>query len=245
METDPETSPSSPIKQSEAVMAYYVDLIENSLPPHGRLPPERQVAEEFDVARLTVRRLLDRLEQEGRVYRIQGSGTFVSPPMISKTLEFASFSEDMRARGLRPGATGVTLTREAAGPTVGSFLGLSPAAEVLHVFRVRTANMEPICLEDAYLSATSFGDLTEAELVGSLYATLQDRYGLTIVYADQRVHATVLSEDAAKLLTAAPHSAALAVERTVYDMRRRPVEYTRSLYRGDRYSYAMSLKRSV
>ncbi len=81
------------------------DLLEGRLGPGDRLPSERDLATEFDVSRLTVRRALDRLEHDGLVYRVQGAGTFVAAPRIAKSVELTSFSEDMRARGLEPGSS--------------------------------------------------------------------------------------------------------------------------------------------
>ncbi len=88
--------------KSERLRQHLVEVIGRGLEPHSRLPTERDLATEFDVSRLTVRRALDRLEHDGLVYRVQGAGTFVAAPRIAKSVELTSFSEDMRARGLEP-----------------------------------------------------------------------------------------------------------------------------------------------
>ena len=67
------------IVKNEAVKEFLVRQIESALGPHDRLPTERELAERFGISRMTVRRALDRLELEGRVYRVQGAGTFVAP----------------------------------------------------------------------------------------------------------------------------------------------------------------------
>src|ERR1700748_644412 len=91
------------VTKSELLRRHLLELIDESLSPHDKLPTERDLADEFSLSRLTVRQVLARLAAEGWVYREQGSGTFVSEPRIAKSLELTSFSEDMRARGLRPG----------------------------------------------------------------------------------------------------------------------------------------------
>src|SRR3954468_17593027 len=84
--------------------SYLLGLIDDQLKPHDQLPTERELAESFGVTRLTVRRALDQLGYEGRVYRTQGAGTFVSEPRIAKSVELTSFTQDMRARVLVPGS---------------------------------------------------------------------------------------------------------------------------------------------
>ncbi|SPJ26350.1 FadR/GntR family transcriptional regulator [Palleronia abyssalis] len=51
------------------------------LPPDGRLPPERDLANRFGVSRAKLRRALDDMEEDGTVYRRQGRGTFAAPPV--------------------------------------------------------------------------------------------------------------------------------------------------------------------
>ncbi|MCK2218708.1 GntR family transcriptional regulator [Actinomadura sp. ATCC 31491] len=232
------------MSKSDGLRRHLTGLLVSELAPHERLPPERVLAEEFAVSRLTVRRVIDELEREGRVYRVQGSGTFVSEPRIRKSVELTSFSEDMRSRGLRPGSLEVSCERVPAGAGVGYALGLSPSAEVLHIRRVRTADDEPMCLEHSYLPAELLpGGLEPEELHGSLYEVLAARHGLTLHRAEQTIKATVLDPDDARALGAPPFSPAFLVQRTGYDVRGRAVERADSLYRGDRYSYRLTIYR--
>ncbi|MEV0269153.1 GntR family transcriptional regulator [Hamadaea sp. NPDC050747] len=218
-------------------------LIEYELAPHDRLPTERDLAEEFAVSRMTVRQALERLEQERRVYRVQGAGTFVAPPAITKSIELTSFSDDMRSRGLRPGSRLRVAEDIPAGAEIGFALGISPSAPVVHIERVRTADGEPMCLEHTYLAGATVPGLLDEPLDGSLYDVLRERYRITLVRAEQTIRATVLDQGAADLLAVPAFSPALLVERTAFDQRDRPVERAVSTYRGDRYSYQIALVR--
>ena len=85
------------------------------LPPGSALPSERELAERYGVARMTVRGELDRLTADGLTYRIQGRGTFVSEPRVSQAMALTSFTEDMRARGLEPSSRLLARSRTTAG----------------------------------------------------------------------------------------------------------------------------------
>lgn len=220
-------------------------LIDHQLAPHDRLPTERDLAEEFGVSRMTVRQALERLEQERRVYRVQGAGTFVAPPAITKSIELTSFSDDMRSRGLRPGSHLRVAEQIPAGADIGFALNLTPAAPVIHIERVRTADGEPMCLEHTYLADAAVPGLLDEPLDGSLYDVLRERYRITMVRAEQTIRATVLDQITADLLAVPAFSPALLVERTAYDQRDRPLERAVSTYRGDRYSYQIALVRST
>ncbi|NRQ39955.1 GntR family transcriptional regulator [Nonomuraea sp. NN258] len=232
-----------PAARSFHLRRHLADLLVSDLAPHDRLPAERSLAEEFSVSRLTVRRVIDQLEREGRVYRVQGSGTFVSEPRIRKSVELTSFTEDMRSRGLRPGSLEVSCERVPAGAEIGAALRISPSAQVLRLRRVRTADDEPMCLEHSHLPGELVpGDLGP-ELHGSLYELLSSRYGLTVHRAEQTIKATVLDPDDARALDVPPFSPAFLVQRTAFDARGRAIERADSLYRADRYSYRLTIYR--
>src|SRR5207244_13285930 len=75
-------------------------VLVRQLPPGAALPTERELTDRFGVSRSTVRQALTRLEAEQRIFRRQGSGTYVAEPKIEQPLELVSHTEYMRARGL-------------------------------------------------------------------------------------------------------------------------------------------------
>lgn len=227
----------------EVLREYFVEHI-SRLSPHARLPTERELVRDFKASRMTVRRVLDRLEAEGFVYRVQGSGTYVAGPGIVKTIELTSFSEDMRGRGFQPGSRLLSAASGPAGAQAGYLLGISPVDEVVRIRRVRTADGTPMCLEEATIPSALVPGLLDRPLEGSLYDLLETRYELQMERAEQTVRATVLDPAAAELLDAPPLSPALHVERVSRDHGGNAVELATSLYRGDRYLYEMALRRS-
>src|SRR5215203_7390341 len=76
-----------------------------SLSPGQRAPSEREIAETLGISRMTARAAMSNLVADGYLYSVPGKGTFVSnPKMRQDLLELTSFTEDMRNRGLKPGA---------------------------------------------------------------------------------------------------------------------------------------------
>ncbi|HMM83687.1 MAG: GntR family transcriptional regulator [Cryobacterium sp.] len=236
-------SDSTQLKKHELVRQHLKAKINQGLAPHEKLPTERDLAEQLNVNRLTIRHALGELEREGVIYRVQGSGTFVSASQISKSFEFTSFSEDMRMRDMVPGSLSAELSVEAAGMKVGYALNLSPTTPVVHVRRVRTADEVPICVEDVCIPHALVPGLENGINGNSLYEDLAERFAITVERADQTIQATVLNESDAAELLVPPFSPAFHVQRTAFDSRGRAVEYAESLYRGDRYSYTVSITR--
>jgi GntR family transcriptional regulator len=236
------SKPAGGMAKHATVRAHLLDLIRASLEPHQRLPTERQLSEQFGVSRLTVRRAVEQLAAEGEVYRIQGSGTYVTEPAIRKRQLLTSFSDDMRSRGLAPGARLLRGAHVLAGAQESWRLGVSPGEPLLYLRRLRLANSVPMCIEEVWLPRRLAPDLLEAPLEESLYEALSTRYQITIDRAEQEVRATVLDTDQAELLEVPAMSPALLVERVTYDVRGGAVELARSVYRGDRYSLELTLR---
>lgn len=231
--------------KSARLRQHLLSLIDNGLRPHDKMPTERELAETFGVTRLTVRRALDQLGYEGRVYRTQGAGTFVSEPRITKSVELTSFSDDMRARGLVPGSLFAEIEERPAGADIGARLGISPRDPVAHIYRVRTADGEPMCVEHTYIPASLAPGLAARGVEGSLYQLMAEVYHLRAEKAEQSIHATVLEPDVARRLGVADFSPAFRVSRVAFDARNRRIEYAESTYRADRYSYDFVIYRTV
>ncbi|MGV8909853.1 MAG: GntR family transcriptional regulator [Propionicimonas sp.] len=211
--------------------------------PHDALPTERALMQSYGVSRMTVREALSRLADEGRIYRVQGSGSYVADPgKIRKSLALTSFSEDITARRMTPGARLLTLDRTEADVAVARDLALSPGDLVVRIVRLRTADGEPMCLERVWLPERLVPGLVDAGIGESLYETLAG-HGLDPQHADQTIRATVVTSEEAGLLDVPPHSPALHVSRITYDSLGRAVERGHSVYRADRYDFHLSVSR--
>jgi GntR family transcriptional regulator len=214
------------------------------LEPGDQLPSERLLNERYGVARATVVQAIEGLAARGLVYRVHGSGTFVAEPKFRQPLTLTSFTEDMRARGMTPGSV---VRRQAVVPAsevVARHLALVPGTPVVHLERVRTADGEPMALERTHLPAARLPGLEDADLAdASLYELLAREWGVEVASADQWASVVRLAEDEAALLHVPPEQPALLFQRVTRDPPGSPVEYVRSLYRGDRYEVHARLER--
>jgi GntR family transcriptional regulator len=205
------------------------------------LPPERDLAEELNVSRITVRKAIDGLVEEGLLIRKQGSGTFVTNRVEKNFAKLTSFSEDMRARGRKPRS--VWLDRAAGTVTPGESLTLrsSPGTPVYRFSRIRYADDAPMALEYATVLADCLPAVESVET--SLYEALE-RTGNRPVRALQRLRAVLLTAEQAQLLKAQEKDAGLLVERVGFLKDGRAVEFSQSFYRGDIYDFVAELSAS-
>src|SRR5579859_5070601 len=207
------------------------------------LPSERQLAQRYGVARMTARQAIEAMESRGLVYRLQGRGTFVGEARFVQPETLTSFSEDMRARGLKPGSTLLSQGLRRAPEKVAGLLQLPPGSTVVRIERLRTADGEPMGLENAYLPAHRFAGLEKADISGSLYALLAERWDVSVRLANQWVTAVRLTARQARLLGITVRQPALQFQRLTRDGDGHPIEYVLSLYRGDRYEVHTRLER--
>jgi GntR family transcriptional regulator len=218
--------------------------IVGALEPGALLPSERLLAERYGVARATVTQAIDDLVSRGLVYRVHGSGTFVAEPKFRQPLTLTSFTEDMRARGMNPGSVVRSQAVVPASEVVARHLALVPGTPVVHIERVRTADGEPMALERTHLPAQRLPGLEDADLTdASLYELMERKWGVRVAEADQWASVVRVTDEEAALLHVSAEQPALLFQRVTRDPAGTPVEYVRSLYRGDRYEVHTRLER--
>jgi len=233
--------PSSPEPKWSQLRGILLDLVADELEADRPIPSERELGDRFGLSRMTVRQAVDRLVAEGALYRVPGRGTFVARAKIVMPLRLTSFTQDMRARGLAPGAVDIGRGTVAASEVVAGSLGLAPGDPVHLVERLRTADGEPMAIERAHLPARVTPGLLDETLEDrSLYAVLQEKFGLLLDTGEQTIEAVTAAASDARLLGVSRGSPVLLLVRRSFagDL---PVEYVTSTYRGDRYQLRVSL----
>jgi GntR family transcriptional regulator len=196
----------------------------------------------YDVSRATVRKAIESLIADGLLHRIHGKGTFVATPRLESRLHLASFSQDMRRRGLTPSTRLLRIELDEPPADVAEALGLGIDRAAWRLDRVRLADGQPIALENGWYPRTLLPDLDRHDLSGSLYELFAGVYGHTIDSAEQTLWGETADASTARHLDA-PVNTPLLVFRRVSCAAGRPLEYVVSRYRGDRYQIHMSLGR--
>ena len=116
------------------------------LAPGSPVATERELAEQFETSRTTVRQAIAELVVDGRLERTQGRGTFVAQPKLMQVRQLTSFSRDLQAQGQRPGSVMLRIDEQPADDEVSAHLEVAPGTPIHRVERLRTAADEPIAL---------------------------------------------------------------------------------------------------
>lgn len=239
---DPRRSPitTGPVPKHAQVRTILLADIGSTWPAHSAIPSERELAVDLGVSRATVREALRQLIEDQQLYTVQGKGTFVAGERVQSQLHLASFTEDMRRRGMV--ATTLVRRSEMLVPPLEAraALGLDEGERAWSIERLRLANGIPMALELGWYSPRVAADLGTHDLTASLYAVLIDRYGVRIDGAEQTVWAEAVAGDVARALDVDAGSPVLVFRRTSR-ADGVAVEYVTSWYRGDRYQVHMAL----
>jgi len=213
-----------------------------AMSPGEPLPSERDLARDFGIARMTLRRAVDAMVQGGRLLRRHGSGTFVAAPLVDQRLTATSFSADMRARGMRPGSRIVGSREAPAGIVLSAVLRIPSSAPVLHVKRLRLADDLPMAIENLSVPCDLVPGLTAEDLRdASFYDVLAHRFGHPIVSGTQTVEPCIVDVDDAQLLGVQPGLLSFCFERSSRTADGRVAEFVHSVYRGDRYRIVVDI----
>ena len=213
--------------------------------PGDLIPSERELSEQYGISRMTARQAITDLVNEGLFYREQGKGTFVIQRKITQQLlQLTGFTEDIRARGQRPGTKVLSAEMFPADEVTAEKLHIAPGTLIFRLQRLRLADDEPLAIE---LSQTSFKGcerlLDEDLESNSLYRMLETKYGVQLMEADQELEAGLAGSEEAALLKISIGSPVLFTRRITYTERNQPIEYAKAVYCGNKYTFYTHLKR--
>ncbi|WGT33183.1 GntR family transcriptional regulator [Pseudomonas atacamensis] len=204
------------------------------------MPSERNLSDQLGISRVTARKALEVLLEQGLIRRLQGSGTFITPRLEQPLSRLSGFSEMLRLKGFVPSSK--WLEREITLPTHEELirLGLSPNDKVARMKRLRKADDTVMAIEMSTLPASI---MPRPQAVGdSLYEYL-DGIGKPIVRALQHIQAINASDEFAALVGIAPDTAMLLMTRVGYLEDNTPIEVTDTYCRNDYYDFVAELRR--
>ncbi|MFH1929148.1 MAG: GntR family transcriptional regulator [Chloroflexota bacterium] len=213
--------------------------------PGDRVWSERDLTNQFQVSRNTAREALDVLVKEGLIYRMRGHGSFVAPrKMRHGLLSLTSFSETMLSRGVTPSSRLMAMELLVPPPRIAEHLRLDQGQKAFRIERLRLGDGDPMALNISYVPQHLCPHLDRVDLeTGSLYRLLEGEYGLRLWRSEQVLKPTVATEYEAQLLDVSPGTPLLLAEGTTFLEGDVPIEYSKLVYRADRYEFTIRATR--
>lgn len=208
-------------------------------------PTEDQLAQSYKVSRITVRQALAFLEKDGLITRKRGKGSFVTEKQNRlEPMKLTGMFEDIIAMGVKTKTRVINFDLVHPSPKVIDRLKLNEDAKALRVERIRLIKGAPVSYTVSYIPSDlakkiSIKDLT----IQPILNVLEKKCKVKISKGFQTIDATVADSRIASFLDVMTGAPLLKIERTVFDINNRPVEYILILYRSDRYHYSVELIR--
>ncbi|NOZ73577.1 MAG: GntR family transcriptional regulator [Chloroflexi bacterium] len=208
------------------------------LPADSRISSERELAERYGISRMTARAAINILVQRGLIVRRNRSRAYVAQPKFRFDLSSpGGLHEQLRKANVRPGARIIIAEKlpfDAVDRQVVQSLGLAEEDEIYHIVRLRTANDEPIALEDSYFPAKLFPDLLDFNLTDSIYGILRKYFSVEPAGSVQELEISLLDAEWAEIMGVAVDLPTLEIRRCAVTADNTPFEYAHDIYRGDR-----------
>lgn len=241
------------VNRASPVPLYYqlVGIIRESvqagqLKPEEKLPPERDLADLLGISRMTARQAISLLVRDGTLSVRHGIGTFVTPPkLVSQALHLVGFTEEAMLRGNRVSSRVLEQLIVRPPLPVSRALKLEPHDQTVKIVRLRSSENAPLVLETSHVPLQHCPGLAEEDLeTQSLYALLENRYHLPLLWAAQSVEAAIANEFESDLLGIGIGAPVLLVEGVTYTANDQPIERFKAVYRADRVTLTLESGRS-
>lgn len=202
-----------------------------------RLPSERDLADDYEVSRMTLRQAITLLVEEGILERRVGSGTYVASHRVQEKMRgTTSFTEIVRSQGKTPSSQLISYQRKLANEAEIQQLQLKATDTVVRMERVRFADNVPLVFEVASIPEKLIQSFNQEDITEHFFQTLTDN-GYEIGKSQQTIYAKNASERVANYLKVPKNHAVLALTQVSYFTDGRPFEYVHSQYVGDRFEF--------
>ena len=231
--------------KQDAITPLYVQLMEELetsirngvYKPGDKIMTEAEMAKEYGVSLITVRKAVGSLMEKGLVMRKQGKGTFVTKPKYSRNMKkLQSFTEMCEQMGVKPGAQVLENRLILADKKVADRLGIEPGSNVVYISRLRLADGEPVQVEKSYFPL-KYAFLLEEDLNnGSMFECLKEKAGAKVASSEKMIELCRATAEEAALMDVKKGDYLLFVKSTAYDENGEPMYAGIQLINGDRFS---------
>lgn len=211
--------------------------IESSrLKPGDPIPSERELAKLHHVSLMTARHAVLELARDGIVERRRGAGTFVALPKVHFN-KLLAYTEQMTSLGLVAHSQVISRATVSGENEIAARLGIPSGSRLVRLERVRLAAGEPVALEICCWPANELQPLMEASLDhASLFATLENKCGIRLAYADEEIDVTTADSQMAELLNIPRGAPLLRIRQVIFSDTGKPTLYVTGFYRSGRHT---------
>ena len=205
--------------------------------PGDKIATEAEMAKEFGVSLITVRKAVSLLMEKGLVIKKQGKGTFVTKPKYARNMRnLQSFSEMCEQMGVKPGGKMLENRLVPADGKIAASLGVEQGSRVVYIERLRYADQEPVVIEKNYFSLKYASLLEEVFDDTSLFHFLREKNGIRVSSSEKMIELCRATQEEAKLLGVKKGDYLLFVRSTAYDGQGEPLYAGVQIITGDRFS---------
>lgn len=213
---------------------------EGEYKPGDKISSERLLSEEYKVSRMTVRQAVNELVNEGKLYREQGRGTFVSSPRFyQKNLK--SFTKTLIENGHVPKTEVLEFSTVYKLDYICDTLDIAKDTKFYKIKRLRFADNIPVALETIYMPQVYCPNLNKYDVSNSVYAILEEQYGYTIDTISCDIDACISDRFHMNLFKVQKKVPLLKVSGINYAKNNLKLFYEESYYRSDLYKYQVDL----
>ncbi|GAA5226786.1 GntR family transcriptional regulator [Paeniglutamicibacter antarcticus] len=234
--------PTSKVSKYRQIREILRNHARNICQPGYRLPPERELAEGFNVARKTLRQAIDSLVEDQVLKRVVGVGTFVAHPKVDLQVRLNSYSEEMVRRGMVPDAHVLRFEEVPASGSLSRHMEIDEGAPVIRFSRLLLADGKPMSLDENFLPSELVPGFLNDPPPTSLYQSLHERYNLILEWGEDQIESAAATSEHARLLHVDVGYPLLRITRYAF-VGEGLVDYSVSLYRSDRYKLFVPLER--
>ena len=219
-------------------------LHDGSLCPGDRLPSENELSEKLKISPITVKRALDDLRRQGLIHRIQGRGSFVAEQhkIVLPLTRLFSLTNLTLQQGMTPARHTLSIAEQAASQRLAKRLDIAEGESVIKLVRVRLIDGKPFAVETTYLPSPLFPDFLAVFTDQiPLYDILAEHYHHGVVRAEDIIEPVLIRPNEARIFEIPVGSLAFLFQRLAYDALGRPVESTKSVFRGDLVNFSVEM----
>lgn len=225
----------------EQVYEYlHTQIIQGVYKQNQKIPSESELIKMFGVSRITIRQGLSKLQSEGLIFKSHGRGAFVSPPVISQSLEnsLQGFANSMREMGHESYSKLLSFKALKASDKISDKLSIARGSDVVEIKRLRFLNGEPVSLDVTYIIHELGERLRDIDFsTQDIFHALEEKLYISLGHADLQISSHLADIECGSFLDIAEGSPVLMIERVVHTVSGKPIEYENLYYRGDSFQF--------